>query len=233
MEETKTPEIKTEYEKRHLPAIIESHRYAVEVKTTVWVKKETLTETLNDFSDIVSDYKDIEDAFLKDTPEAVPQEISEPEPDIKEFLEEAAPGEPAKENPSLYLKLQEMTVSKKIEFAMKCNKEARTILVRDSNRLVQMAVIKSPKITDTEVVSIANNRAIHEDVLRFISTQREWMKLYELKSAMVFNPKAPLMISIKLVASLKERELSKLGKSKGVPKVLSVTAVRKLQEVKK
>jgi pentose-5-phosphate-3-epimerase len=126
-----------------------------------------------------------------------------------------------------------MTVAKKVEFAMKCNKEARTILIRDINRLVQMSVIRSPKITETEVVMIASNRSVHEDVLRYISTQRDWMKNYEVRVGLVFNPKTPLFISMKQVPTLKERELSKLGKSKSIPKVLSVTAVRRLHDVKK
>jgi hypothetical protein len=96
-----------------------------------------------------------------------------------------------------------------------------------------MSVIRSPKITDSEIVTIANNRSVNEDVLKYISTQREWMKNYEVRVALVFNPKTPIFISTKIVYSLKERELSKLGKSKSVPRILSLTAVRRLHEVKR
>lgn len=230
MEETSRPQIKKEYNERWLPVIIRTRSLTVIEKPGISIEEKTLGDTFSDYSDIAGEYSAEDYDFDTDS--------REPDADagldtLGEGLEDLPSEEDGHKTSSLYIQVQKMTVAKKVEFAMKCNKEARTILIRDINRLVQMSVIRSPKITETEVVMIASNRSVHEDVLRHISTQRDWMKNYEVRVGLVFNPKTPLFISMKQVPTLKERELSKLGKSKSIPKVLSVTAVRRLHDVKK
>jgi len=125
-----------------------------------------------------------------------------------------------------------MNVSEKLDFARKCSKEARIILIRDANKLVQMAVITSPKMTDSEVLAIANNRQVNEDVLRFIADRREWMKNYQVKAALVNNPKTPLPLALKLISALNQKDLSLIAKSKAVPRALVIAVQRRLKEVK-
>ncbi len=69
------------------------------------------------------------------------------------------------------------------------NKEARTLLMRDSNKLVSVAVIRSPRITDGEMLLRRNNKTANDDVLRVIYNDREWTKQYTVKLALVKNPK--------------------------------------------
>lgn len=133
---------------------------------------------------------------------------------------------------SLFQEIQDMSVSEKLDFARKCSKEGRAILIRDANKLVQMAVISSPKITDSEVLMIANNRQINEEVLRHIAGEREWMKNYQVKVALVNNSKTPLPIAMKLVAALSQKDLTSLAKSKSVARALTIAATRRLHEVK-
>jgi DNA replication initiation complex subunit (GINS family) len=133
---------------------------------------------------------------------------------------------------SLFQEIQDMNVSEKLDFARKCSKEARIILIRDANKLVQMAVITSPKMTDSEVLAIANNRQVNEDVLRFIADHREWMKNYQVKAALVNNPKTPLPLALKLISALNQKDLSLIAKSKAVPRALVIAAQRRLKEVK-
>jgi hypothetical protein len=133
---------------------------------------------------------------------------------------------------SLFQEIQDMSVSDKLDFARKCSKEARTILIRDSNRLVQMAVVTSPKITDGEILMIANNRQVDEEVLRFIANNREWIKNYQVKVALVNNSKTPLALAMKFVSSLQQRDLAALAKSKSVARALVIAAQRRLKEVK-
>jgi len=238
MEENSKPQIEKEYNKRWLPVIIRTRSLTVIEKSGILFEEKIAGYTLSDFAEIAGDYSFEKDDFLSDSTESGTD--AGLDASLNTWLDTGDKGqedvsleEEEHKTASLFHLIQKMTVAKKVEFAMKCNKEARTVLIRDINRLVQMSVIKSPKITDSEVVMIANNRSVHEDVLRFISTQREWMKNYEVRVGLVFNPKTPLFISTKLVYSLKERELSKLGKSKSVPRVLGITAVRRLHEVKR
>jgi len=134
---------------------------------------------------------------------------------------------------SLFQKIQSMNVSEKLDLARKGSKEARTILMRDSNKQVQLAIINSPKITDSEVVLIAGNRQINEEVLRVIASKREWLKNYQIRLALVHNPKTPLAIALKNLSYLTQRDIALLSKSKSVPRALVISAEGKLREVKR
>jgi len=126
-----------------------------------------------------------------------------------------------------------MTVSEKLDLARKASKEARTILIRDSNKLVQLAVVNSPKITESEIVAIAANRQVTEDVLREIGMNREWLRNYQVRLALVNNPKTPLTIAMAQVTYLNQRDLGLLAKSKGVPRPLVIAAESRLKTVKR
>ena len=134
---------------------------------------------------------------------------------------------------SLFQSIQAMSVSEKLDLARKGSKEARSILIRDSNRLVQLAVIQSPKITEGEVLMIASNRQINEEVLKYIAVNREWLKNYQIRVALANNPRTPLHEALKQLPYLKIRELSLLAKSRSVPRALTVVAAQRLKEVKK
>ena len=129
-------------------------------------------------------------------------------------------------------KIQQMTVAQKMELARKGTKEDRTTLIRDSNKLVQMAVIQSPKITESEVVAIAANRQINDEVLRFIAGKREWFKNYSVKVTLINNPKTPLPTAMKIVPLLNRRDLEQIARSKAVPRALVTLAQSRLRTAK-
>lgn len=131
---------------------------------------------------------------------------------------------------SLFQQIQQMSVAEKLDLAHKAPKEARSILMRDSNKMVQLAVISSPKITDSEVVMIANNRQVNEEVLRTIAKNREWMKKYQIKLALTTNPKTPLAISLKQIPFLVQRDIASLARSKSIPRPVAQAAQRRLRE---
>ncbi|HPW69679.1 MAG: hypothetical protein WDA72_01685 [Desulfomonilia bacterium] len=133
----------------------------------------------------------------------------------------------------MFQTIQAMSVSEKLDLARKGSKEARSILIRDANKLVQLAVIQSPKITEGEVLMIANNRQINEEVLKHVAINREWLKNYQVRVALANNPKTPLPEALRQVAYLKARELTQLAKSKSVARALAVVAEQRLKQVKK
>ena len=90
------------------------------------------------------------------------------------------------------------------------------MLVRDSNRLVAAAAIKSPMIQENEIVRISASRNVSDDVLRIISLDREWTRSHQIKLNLVSNPRTPFAFSAKLIAHLREHELKALAKSKNV-----------------
>ena len=110
-----------------------------------------------------------------------------------------------------------MTVSEKIKLASLGNKEARTILLRDSNKLVAMAAAQSPRMTESEIVSLSQSRTVHEDVLRAIYSNREWLKLYQVKLNLVRNPKTPLPTAMRFLTHIRANDLKDLQKNRNVP----------------
>ena len=134
---------------------------------------------------------------------------------------------------SLFQKIQSMTVAEKIDLARNAPKEARTILLRDSNKLVQIAVITSPKITESEIIAIANNKQVSDEVLREIAMNREWLRNYQVRLALVNNPKTPLSIAMAQIPYINQRDLSMLAKSRAIPRPITVAAQGRLKEVKK
>jgi hypothetical protein len=230
MEENSRPQAKKDYNQRWVPVVIQTRSLTVIERPGISSGEIPAGDTLADFAEFAGEYSAEDFGLHGDLQE--PDANAELEDSVLDALGDDLEGEDYKTS-SLFIQLQEMTVAKKIGFALNCSKEARSMLIRDNNRLVQMSVIKSPKITEAEVVMIASNRSVHEDVLRYISTKRDWMKNYEVRVGIVFNPKTPLFISMKQVPTLKDRELSKLGKSRSVARALGVAAIRRLHDVKK
>ena len=129
---------------------------------------------------------------------------------------------------SRYQEIKDLPVAEKVKMAMMGDKEARAILLKDSNKQVQAAVLDSPRITETEIIAIVNTRNMADDMLRKVSENRQWMKNYQVRLGLVNNPKTPLPLSLKLVNGLMLVDLKRLAKSKGVSNVLVATAQRKV-----
>lgn len=128
------------------------------------------------------------------------------------------------ETNNLWALINDMGMGEKIKLATKGNATARSILIRSPNKLIALATINSPRMTDKEVYSIAQNRNVIEEVLRIISNNRQWMRRYDVKLALVNNPKCPVPISAKLVPHLRNNELKALSKNRNVPRVVAKKA---------
>src|SRR5439155_1075386 len=115
----------------------------------------------------------------------------------------AVPGEEQeneKKRVSLTQQVMKLSVAKKIEWAnKKGNKEVRTLLLRDPNKLVQLAVIQSPRITEGEIGKIALSRTAPNEVLSYIYNNRQLMKNYTIKVNMITNPKVPVGVSMRFL----------------------------------
>src|SRR4029453_2843108 len=97
---------------------------------------------------------------------------------------EAAPAPEAAEKStrkSPIIDFTRLKLYEKIRLATLGNEYCRNNLMRDPNRMVAMAAIRSPRITDSEIVKASGNRSISEDVLRYIASQRDLTKSYQVK----------------------------------------------------
>lgn len=123
-----------------------------------------------------------------------------------------------------------MSPAQRLARAMKGTREERAILVRDPNRIVAVAVLSSPKISEAEVESIAKMANVSEDILRIIGHTRVWLKKYSIVSALAKNSKTPLGVSLTLLPRLLEREVKALSTDRNIPETLRVAARKRLSE---
>jgi hypothetical protein len=129
---------------------------------------------------------------------------------------------------SLYKQVLEMSVSDKIKLALVGNMEARSLLIKDINKVVIQAVINNPRLTDGEAESYASNRNYPKEVTRLIAGKKELLKNYNVKLALVCNAKTPLPTALKLLNFIRERDLGKISKNKNIPAVIARTAMKML-----
>jgi hypothetical protein len=130
---------------------------------------------------------------------------------------------------STFIKFDALKIFEKIRLASVGNTYCRQVLIRDTNRVVAMAVVRSPSITDGEIVAAAANRAVCDDVIRYIANSRVHVKNYAVKQSLVNNPKCPLGTSLRLLAFLRTDDLKSISRSKNIPGALSVAAKKLLQ----
>jgi hypothetical protein len=146
-----------------------------------------------------------------------------------------APGEEREEEKkhlSITQQIMKLSIAKKVEWAnKKGNREVRTMLLRDPNKLVQLAVIQSPRMTEGEIGKVAQNRTSPNEVLQYIYNNRRLMKNYMVKVNIISNPKVPVGVAMRFLSGLRMAEVKALAKNKNVSQGLA-NAAKKLVEKK-
>lgn len=142
----------------------------------------------------------------------------------EEVLIPEAPDETAKEESSDPKLLANLTIMQRIKLAMKGNREQRGQLIRDSNKLVSMAVLSSPKVTESEIEAYSKMANLSEDVLRVIGTNRAWTKNYNVIAGLAKNPKTPPAISMRFLSRLNEKDLKMLSTDRNAPEAVRLAA---------
>lgn len=148
--------------------------------------------------------------------------------DTHKLDEETGEEKVAEELEGVSTKIDKMTPAQKIRRAMLGTASERAILVRDHNRLVALAAIKSPLIQENEVVRISSSRNVSDDVLAHIARSRDWTRSYQIKLNLVSNPRTPMMYVSQLVTHLRESDLKKLAMSKNVSGAVQTAARNQL-----
>jgi hypothetical protein len=148
-------------------------------------------------------------------------------PSLAEFEEAAIEAEPdVQKRQSLLQRVAKMNVVGRMQLALKGGREERALMIRDSNKIVQRAVLQSPRLSDSEVESFAAMANLTGEVLRLISMSRKFMKSYVVAKNLVKNPKTPLDISLHLLPRLNATDLKLLTTSKNIPETLRSTALK-------
>ena len=155
------------------------------------------------------------------------QELLQEESDPAALEEAVAAAEPdVVKRQSLLQRLAHMRVPERVQLALKGNREERMTLIRDPCKVVQRAVLQSPRITEREVEAFAAMANLNDEVLRLIAMNRKFMKNYTVLRNLMNNPKSPLDITLHLLPSLNEHDLKLLTTNKNIPETLRTSANR-------
>ncbi len=140
-----------------------------------------------------------------------------------ERLEE---GDIPDERVSLIRRIMFMNARDRMKLAMKGDREARSILIRDSNKIVATAVINNPRVTDQEVENIAAMRTVADEVLRLIALSRGWARSYPIIHNLVRNPRTPIPTVVGILPRIRSKDLQNLSQNRNVSEAVRRQAVR-------
>jgi len=143
------------------------------------------------------------------------------------LAEAAAAAEPdAARRQTLLQRISKMTVAQRVQFAIKGGADARRTLIRDVNKVVQRAVLQSPRLTDQEVEAFASMSTLTDEILRLIAGNRTFRKNYVVVRNLINNPKTPLDVTLHMLPILNAQDLKRLTTNKNIPETLRTTAMK-------
>ena len=142
---------------------------------------------------------------------------------------EGLPEETEARQAEIVKRISSLPMHEKIRYALFGTREIRSMLIRDSNKEVARTVLRSPKLTDNEVETIAAMRGVGEDILREIGQSRAWTKSYSVVQNLVKNPKTPPTISQNLMFRLRAPDLLQLSRDRSVSDAVRYNASRTLR----
>lgn len=182
---------------------------------------------------------EIREEFFEKAGRRRARDLESPEPLPSEETagggEEGSPApapEEKREIRELHQRLAYLTVSEKIETALKGNHEERSVLIRDVAKPVREAVLRSPSLTEQELIGFASMRNVEEDVFRRIAGNKDWIRRYLVVLALVGNPKVPCDLGVTLVKYLRIRDLRRTAHDRNLPDAVRLAA-RKFYNLKR
>jgi len=131
---------------------------------------------------------------------------------------------------TLLQRLSTMNVVERLTLALKGGREERMALIRDPNKMVQRAVLQSPRLTEQEVENFSAMANLSDEVLRTISLNRNFIKSYAIVRNLVNNPKTPMDISLHFLSRLITTDLKKLSVNKNVPETVRGMATKMIRQ---
>src|SRR5437879_6237689 len=109
-----------------------------------------------------------------------------------------------------------MTVKDRFKLALKGDREARGILVRDANKIVATAVMHNPRVGDQEVEKIAAMRTVADEVLRLIGMNRAWARSYPIIHNLARNPRTPMATAVHILPRIRTKDLNSIAQNRNV-----------------
>lgn len=173
---------------------------------------------------------DLDDAWLpaERFEELVVESAAEMAANVQRILESERleRGDVSAERVSLIRRIMFMNTKDRMKLAMKGDREARGILIRDSNRVVCSAVVHNPRITEQEIENIASMRTVSDEVLRIIALNRSWARSYPIIHNLARNPRTPIPTVMNLLNRIRTKDLQQLSQNRNVSEAARRQAYR-------
>jgi hypothetical protein len=184
---------------------------------------------------IIAQHIEVSDADIDDTwlpaeryDELVPETAAEVSANVHRVIEneKLEGGEVSAERVSLIRRIMFMTTRDRMKLAMKGDREARSILIRDANKVVSSAVMNNPRITDHEVENISAMRTVADEVLRLIALNRGWARSYPIIHNLARNPRTPIPTAMNILPRIRTKDLQHLAQNRNVSEAVRRQAIR-------
>lgn len=173
---------------------------------------------------------DIDDSWLpaERYAELLPETAAESAANAQRILESERleSGEVSTERISLIRRIMFMNTKDRMKLAMKGDREARGILIRDANKVVCSAVVNNPRITEQEIENIAAMRTVSDEVLRLIAMNRSWARSYPIIHNLAKNPRTPIPTAMNILNRIRTKDLNSLSQNRNVSEAVRRQAYR-------
>jgi hypothetical protein len=158
----------------------------------------------------------------------VPETAAESAANVQRVLENERleSGEVSAERISLIRRIMFMNTRDRMKLAMKGDREARGILIRDANKVVCSAVVNNPRITEQEIENIAAMRTVSDEVLRLIAMNRSWARSYPIIHNLAKNPRTPIPTVMNILNRIRTKDLNSLSQNRNVSETVRRQAYR-------
>jgi hypothetical protein len=196
----------------------DAHRRALETREEFFDKKARAIRAVAALPDLQE--PDLINAPIDAIADLLEAAVTEPEPAAPAVAAPPPPSVIDEKEKSVWAQIQKMTVAQKVLLAFRGDKTVRMIMVRERNKMVCSAAMRNPRMTESEVESIAGMRNVDDEVLRLVGMKREWMSKYPIMLQIVRNPRSPIGVVLPLINRLTLRDLKGLKDDRGVSEVV-------------
>ena len=184
---------------------------------------------------LIAEHIEVTDADLDDSwlpleryEDLAPEDVAQHQAAVQRIIESERiePGGITPERISLIRRIMFMSARDRIKLARKGDREARSILIRDPNKVVASAVINNPRITVQEAENIAAMRTVSDEVLRLMAQNRGWARSYTVIHNLTRNPRTPIPTVIGILPRIRTKDLQHLTQNRNVSEAVRRQALR-------
>lgn len=131
--------------------------------------------------------------------------------------------------------ISQMSIAEKMRLATLGSHADRELLIKEANRLVHMAAVRSPKVQLRDIVVWSSNKALPDNVVTFIANHARYRRMYSILVNLANNPKTQLKDCVRMMQQLHDKDLQLLTRNRNVSGTVrrQATALREQRQKKK